>query len=120
MRSTRYRMQRVQSFKVDQELTKLRHETGVYEHPNSQVHINGKEYLFGKDKTRRRMEVWERDGRRCVQCGIYVTFEQMHMDHKARNYGEQRWDNLENLQTLCPPPPFGNGCHIGGETAKHA
>ena len=76
--------------------------------------------MFGEDKTSRRLEVWERDKRRCVRCGKFVTFEEMHMDHVAKNYGEMRWDNLENLRTLCPPPPVGNGCHIGAEGAKHA
>ena len=108
------------SFRVDQALTKLRREAGVYRHPDSVIHLDGREYLVGIDKRNRRREVWERDGRRCVECGLYVTFEQMHMDHKARNCGERRWDNLENLQTLCPPPPIGHGCHIGAKGAKHA
>lgn len=101
------------SFKKDVELTKLRHEMGIYSHPDSQVHINGKEYLFGEDKRERRRQVWERDQRRCVRCGVYVDFEQMEMDHIAKNVGEPRWDNIENLRILCVP------CHRGPK-GKHA
>ena len=100
-------------FKKDVELTKLRFEMGVYVDPRSWVKIDGKEYLAGWDVHNRRIEVWERDRHHCVLCGMYVSFEAMHMDHVARNCGEQRWDNLDNLRTLCPPPPAGNGCHIG-------
>ena len=107
-----------ESPRVDRELTKLRHETGDYKHADSVVHIDGKEYLFGEDLTRRRMEVWERDRRRCVKCGVYVSFELMDMDHRAANFGGRRFDNLENLQTMCGP--FQNGCHRGSKQAKHA
>lgn len=105
------------SFRKDIELTKLRRETGVYRDPRSEVHFDGKEYLAGEDVGRRRMEIWERDQRRCVQCGVYVTWEQMEMDHIAPNFGGRRWDNQENLRTLCGP--FQNGCHRGSKNAKH-
>lgn len=81
---------------------------------------DGREYLAGSDKMRRRWECWERDKRHCVECGMFVTLEQFHMDHIAKNHGERRWDNLDNVRTLCPPPPVGNGCHIGAKGAKHA
>ena len=107
-----------QSFQKDIELTKLRFETGTYQDPRSEVFLDGKEYLAGQDVTNRRTEVWERDKRRCVRCGVYVTFEQMHMDHVAKNYGARKWDNIDNLQTLCGPSQ--NCCHIGGKNSKHA
>lgn len=105
------------SYRKDVELTKIRHETGEYTHRDSQVHIDGKEYLFGEDKTRRRYEVWERDEHCCVKCGLVLSFEQMELDHRAPNYGGRRHDNLENLQTLCGP--YQNGCHRGSKNAKH-
>lgn len=98
---------RKDSPRIDRELTRLRHEIGDYEHPDSFVNWDGKEYLYGPDKTRRRYEIWERDKRRCAHCGKYVTFEQMEMHHLAKNHGAMRWDNADNLRTLC------SECHRG-------
>lgn len=106
----------------DMELTRLRHEIGVYQDPNSYASTTllpasgkPKEFLFGIDISRRRYEVWERDGRRCVKCKTYVTFEQMEMDHiERRPFGD---DSMENLQTMCGP--FQNKCHTGGKESKH-
>jgi 5-methylcytosine-specific restriction endonuclease McrA len=91
----------------DVELTKLRRETGVYQDPRSEIHYDGREYLFGVDLQRRRREVYERDKHYCVRCGAFVTWETMHMHHRAKNHGAKRFDNLQNLETLCP------SCHIG-------
>jgi hypothetical protein len=79
------------------------------------------EYLQGEDRTERRRQVWERDGRRCVKCGNAVTWEQMEMDHrKGGNYGRcdclscnRHGDGGGNLQTLCAH------CHRGPR-GKHA
>lgn len=104
---------RRESFRLDRELTKARFDSGIYVNRESYVNIDGREYLSGLDKTNRRREVWDRDKHHCLGCGVYVTFEQMEMDHRARNYGQKRHDNLENLQTLCVT------CHRG-PGGKHA
>ena len=98
----------------DVELSKLRYEIGVYEHPESFVTCDGKEYLVGSDVTNRRREVYERDGRHCVVCGRYLSWEQMELDHIGKNYGQRRHDNIENLRALCA------SCHRTGPNAKHA
>ena len=101
------------SIQVDRELTRDRHECGVWEDSRSCVHQNGREYLFGIDMTRRRTEVWERDKRMCVECGKWLSFGCMEMHHRAQNYGGPRFDNLDNLETLC------SQCHRG-KGGKHS
>jgi hypothetical protein len=91
----------------DVELTKLRHETGDYHDAASYVNQDGKEYLVGCDVGHRREQVYERDRHHCVKCGRYVTWEQMEMHHRAKNYGGRRWDNLDNLEVRC------HDCHTG-------
>jgi hypothetical protein len=107
-----------ESIRVDRELTAQRRSDGTYLDRRSQVHQDGREYLKGVDIRNRRWEVWERDGRRCLGCHEYVSFERMEMHHVAKNYGQKRHDNIENLQTLCGP--WQNGCHRGSKGAKHA
>jgi 5-methylcytosine-specific restriction endonuclease McrA len=98
-----------ESIRVDRELTAQRRGDGTYLDSRSQVHQDGREYLKGVDVGRRRQEVWERDKRHCVVCGVYVTWDAMEMDHIGKNYGQKRHDNIENLRTLC------SKCH----RAKH-
>ena len=105
------------SIQVDWELTRQRRADGIFKDSRSVIHHNGKEYLFGSDIENRRMEVYLRDKRRCVNCSAPLTFEEMEMDHREKNYGQKRHDNLDNLQTLCGP--FKNGCHRGSANAKH-
>lgn len=90
-----------QSIRVDRELTARRRGDATYQDPRSVVHQDGREYLAGIDVGRRRRQVWERDKRRCVECRAYVTWDEMELDHVAKNYGAKRFDNLENLRTLC-------------------
>jgi len=71
------------------------------------VNQDGKEFLAGCDIGHRRQEVYERDKHHCVKCGRFVTWEAMEMHHRAPNYGGRRFDNLENLETLC------SECHRG-------
>ena len=65
---------------------------------------------------RRRWLVYERASRRCQKCGIYMTFEQMEMDHVIPR-GQGGDDRLSNLQALCGP--LQNKCHRGGKNSKH-
>jgi hypothetical protein len=87
--------------------TKIKRECGDYEHADSFVATDGREYLVGIDKKRRYIEVWERDRHHCVKCGAFVPLDQMEPHHVAQNYGARRWDNADNLVTLC------SGCHRG-------
>lgn len=96
-------------------------EAAQFECPDSFIGFDGHEYLEGKDRTKRRRQVWERDGRRCVRCGKYVRWKnEAEMDHrKGGLYGrcdcltcDRHGDGKGNLQTLCAE------CHRGPE-GKH-
>lgn len=101
----------------DVELTKLRRETGIYVDPRSFIDSWGKEWLYGQDVTNRRLEIYERDGRCCVLCGAFCTFEEFEWDHIIpKSKGGD--DSLTNGRVLCGP--FKNGCHRGSENSKHA
>lgn len=101
----------------DVELTKLKQETREFEDYRSFVDTWGKEWLYGPDIAKRRLEIWERDNRRCVLCGVYCTFEQFEWDHiLPKSKGGD--DSLANGRVLCGP--FQNGCHRGSKGAKHA
>jgi hypothetical protein len=90
----------------DEERTKLRQETGEFECHESYIRRDGAEFLFGCDKVRRYVEIFERDGHRCTACARLLEFRQMHPHHKLeRSKGGD--DSLENLTTLC------GACHIG-------
>ena len=92
----------------DEERTKLKHETGEYENPNSYIRLDGAEFLFGRDWQRRRGEVLERDGHRCVTCMKLLTMDTLHTHHiKERSKGGT--DNIENLASKCSQH------HIGSE-----
>lgn len=106
-------MPKRESIRVDRLLTAQRRGDGTYLDRRSAIHQDGREYLKGVDVGNRRREVWERDKRRCVVCTVYVTWEKAHLDHIAKNYGQKRWDNADNLRILCQK------CHIG-PGGKHA
>lgn len=103
---------------VDEVATEARH----FEDVDSFIGKDGHEYLAGADRSRRRLEVWERDGRRCVKCGIYLGWQEFEMDHrKGGLYGRcdcltcnRHGDGKGNLETMCA------ACHRTGENAKHA
>jgi len=87
--------------------------------PNPQVLDDGR-LVFRKPSkswTAQRRKVWERDGRRCVQCHKPVNFDsgpdwsRAEIDHiKLRKAGGGFTDDSEeNLRTLCSGP---YGCHV--------
>lgn len=43
--------------------------------------------------------IWYRDGQRCTRCGISVTLNKCHIDHKKS--GRLGSNSLNNLRTLC-------------------
>ena len=62
--------------------------------------LNRTRQLSSADKYLIRRQVFERDSRRCVDCGKLETWENFHLHHKkARSLGGD-W-SLENLATLC-------------------
>lgn len=81
--------------------------------PRSYVRLDGAQFIFGRDMTNRRREVWERDGRKCVYCETPVVFEwdwtvrpdAMELNHR-RSRGLGGDDRIENLETIC------HGCHV--------
>lgn len=68
--------------------------------PDSYIE-NGHEYLEGFDRSRRRLDVFVRDGRRCVTCGEMTTWKTGEMHHKQGGLGKQRCDCLHNLEWRC-------------------
>jgi len=84
----------------DVEQTNYRYQVAVYGDRRSYIRRDGAEFLFGSDKKKRYRDVWERDGRRCVDCGLLLPFEAMHPHHRLeRSKGGD--DSLANLETLC-------------------
>lgn len=61
------------------------------------------------DETRRR--VWERDGRKCVHCGIPQALEVCHIDHIRS--GKLAGNEMTNLRTLC------RRCHVLRADERH-
>jgi hypothetical protein len=55
--------------------------------------------LCGKDMTALRRQRFELDGHRCVDCGIWLTWETMQLAHvrTKRNNG----DTVENTRSKC-------------------
>lgn len=79
-----------------------------YANPSSYISTDGREILFGEDLKRRYQEIWERDGRRCVECGRLLSFANMHPHHRTeRSRGGD--DKPGNLETRCYKH------HIGSE-----
>lgn len=103
--------------KIDKAATK----PARFENPFSFIGKDGHQYLEGADRRAHRRPVWERDGRRCVQCGKYVKFQEMEMDHRKGGLVgrcdcltcNRHGDGRGNLQTMC------SECHRTGENAKH-
>lgn len=55
--------------------------------------------------------VWERDGKKCMHCGIEVTLEECHLDHIKS--GKNADNKLSNLRTLC------RRCHVLRADNRH-
>lgn len=92
--------------KPDRELTRVRHETGVYVSPKSFVDIEGHEFLKGADMSRRHDEVWKRDKFRCVHCNAAVANAGLEVHHRLPK-GRGGSDDLDNLELAC------RECHKG-------
>ncbi|WBL15112.1 HNH endonuclease [Sutcliffiella sp. NC1] len=59
----------------------------------------------------RRIQVWERDSRKCTRCKIDITIDRCHIDHiKSGLLGTNK---LENLRTLC------SRCHVLRADIRH-
>ncbi|HJV16441.1 MAG TPA: HNH endonuclease signature motif containing protein [Bacillales bacterium] len=58
-----------------------------------------------------RPAIWERDGKKCVRCGISVTLENCHIDHIQS--GKLGTNQFKNLRTLC------RRCHVLRADNRH-
>jgi 5-methylcytosine-specific restriction endonuclease McrA len=66
---------------------------------------DGREILSGAAWQRRRKEVWERDGRKCVICNRGLpALRDAETDHIVKR-SKARDDRPQNLRSLC------RGCH---------
>lgn len=68
--------------------------------------------LKGEEIVQLRILCFERDGGKCVVCGIGLQLERGHWDsmEMAHIRGKRMWgDCLANVRSLCGP--FANGCH---------
>jgi len=59
----------------------------------------------------KRLEVWERDGRKCVHCLTPQALEECHIDHIKS--GKLSGNELKNLRTLC------RRCHVLRADKRH-
>lgn len=89
--------------KIDAEATRKR----FFLDPTSVVLEDGREILKGSDYLKRKLEVWNAAGRRCVACGEFVEVWKAEMHHKIHrgSAGVDRDDRAENAEILC------RGCH---------
>jgi 5-methylcytosine-specific restriction endonuclease McrA len=53
------------------------------------------------DRRRRKIKLWEKQGRKCKICKISITLDDARLDHK-RPVSKGGTNNLKNLQVLCP------------------
>jgi 5-methylcytosine-specific restriction endonuclease McrA len=58
-----------------------------------------------------RVEIWERDGRRCRHCGVVVSLQECHIDHV--HSGKTAGNGRGNLRTLC------RRCHVLRADPRH-
>ncbi len=74
----------------------------------SKVMPDGRERLSAADWKARKLEVYARDGGRCVVCERPIQFFEADVHHKKRRGmgGAKRDDSLDNLETLC------HLCHV--------
>lgn len=54
-----------------------------YRDPRSYRTISGQEFLFGDDKSKRRREIYERDGGMCFACGRQTSFADGEWEHRT-------------------------------------
>ncbi len=58
-----------------------------------------------------RVRVWERDGQKCIRCGVSVELEECHIDHIRS--GKLAGNGMGNLRTLC------RRCHVLRADERH-
>lgn len=72
---------------------------------------NYRELLKDPRWQKKRLEVFERDGWKCTECG--TSTETLHVHHKRYTYGNLPWEyENDNFLTLC------EGCHQLEESLK--
>lgn len=67
---------------------------------DSFIALDGHQYLEGRDRSRRRAEIYTRDKGRCQKCGALTPWQVGEMHHKkGGNVG--RCDDAANLEWIC-------------------
>jgi 5-methylcytosine-specific restriction protein A len=99
----------------DEERTTRFYRLGTFRDKKKRSYISnaGHYYLFGMDASRRREEIYERDGGCCQKCGRGIYIEYAQLSHKVGGNGPQRCWCPHNLEILCRP------CHIGPKDSEH-
>ena len=93
-------------FRPDKAATKARRFESRYSYVSTRIHPDSGpphqcQYLAGlEDIQAVRLEVFERDGYKCVDCGTVVTWDNGHLAHGG-NTKISRCDCAENLKTKC-------------------
>lgn len=95
-------------FRPDKHATRNRHYLSRYSYVSTRLHPGTNhacEYLAGQDCETRRLEAFERDGYKCVDCGKRVIWESGypnsgHLAHGGNTKITRCWC-LENLKTKC-------------------
>ena len=70
----------------------------------------GRTVLSGKDYTDHKRKVWEAQGKRCADCGLFISFQYTEFHHAAgRGMSGSKRSDLDPLnRVLCGGPA---GCH---------
>ena len=102
--------------KLDKEATKAKHYESRYSYVSLRIHPSTQhqcEYLAGlTDIGRRRMQVFQRDEFKCVDCGKQVEWSTGHLAHGG-NTKVSRCFCIENLKTKC------FDCHMVREHGRY-
>jgi len=68
--------------------------------------------LYGAEWRKRRIEVWKRDGGKCVRCGEAANLRTCHIDHIIP-LNKSGTNAMKNLRTLC------RRCHVLRKDTAH-
>jgi 5-methylcytosine-specific restriction endonuclease McrA len=75
-------------------------EEAKFTDPRSYVTHKGEIFLFGLDMSLQRIKVYERDHGVCQICKMWVSLEDMELDHYPKSRGRGGDDSMGNLRTL--------------------
>jgi hypothetical protein len=82
----------------DQDLQRT--EEAKFIDPRSYWTHSGLEFRFGADMALQRIRVYERDNGICQICKVWVSLDDMELDHYPKSRGRGGDDSMGNLRTL--------------------